>query len=171
MDGAAELQIAAQTNGQVIQPAHAAADGHQVGQGLGGVLVAAVTGVDHRNAGVAGGTQRCALLGVAHGNDIGIAGNHPDGVSHALALGGAGHVLAGEAQYMAAQVQHSRLKGQAGAGGGLVEQGSQLFVVGNLLIGSRVGADTVGKIKQLCDLLLGEIQRIDQMTHGQYTSV
>ena len=102
MDGAAKLQIAAQTNGQIIQSAHAAADGHQVGQGLGGVLVAAITGVDHRNAGVAGGTQRCALLGVAHGNDIGIAGYHPDGVGYALALGGAGHVLAGEAQYMAA---------------------------------------------------------------------
>ena len=66
---------------------------------------------------------------------------------------------------MTAQVQHSRLKGQAGAGGGLVEQGSQLFMVGYLLIGSRVGADTVGKIKQLCDFLLGEIQRIDQVTH------
>ena len=72
---------------------------------------------------------------------------------------------------MAAQVQHGCLKGQTGAGGGLVEQSSQLFVVGNLLIGGGVGADTVGKIKQLCDLLLGEIQRIDQMTHGQYTSV
>ena len=102
MDGAAKLQIAAQTNGQIIQPAHAAADGHQVGQGLGGVLVTTVTGVDHRNAGVAGSTQRCALLGVAHGNDIGIAGHHPDGVGHALALGGAGHVLAGEAQHMTA---------------------------------------------------------------------
>ena len=44
-------------------------------------------------------------------------------------------------------------------------------MVGYLLIGGGVGADTVGKIKQLCDLLLGEIQRIDQMTHGQYTSV
>ena len=171
MDGAAELQITAQTDGQIIQSAHAAANGHQVGQGLGRVLVTAVTGVDHRNAGVTGSTQRCALLGVAHGNDIGIAGHHPDSVGYALALGGAGHVLAGEAQHMAAQVQHSRLKGQAGAGGRLVEQGSQFFVVGHLLIGSRVGADTVGKIKQLRDLLLGEIQRIDQMTHGQYTSV
>ena len=44
-------------------------------------------------------------------------------------------------------------------------------MVGYLLIGSRVGADTVGKIKQLCDFLLGKIQRIYQMTHGQYTSV
>ena len=37
--------------------------------------------------------------------------------------------------------------------------------------GAVLDADTVGKIKQLCDLLLAEIQRIDQMTHGQYTSV
>ena len=87
VDGAAELQVAAQADGQVIQPALAAADGHQVGQGLGGVLVAAVAGVDDRDAGVAGGAQRCALLGVAHGHDVGIAGDHADGVGHALALG------------------------------------------------------------------------------------
>ena len=38
-------------------------------------------------------------------------------------------------------------------------------MVGYLLIGGGVGADTVGKIKQLCDFLLGKIQRIDQVTH------
>ena len=38
--GAAEFQVAAQADGQVIQPSHAAADGHEVRQGLGGVLVA-----------------------------------------------------------------------------------------------------------------------------------
>ncbi len=73
---------------------------------------------------------------------------------------------------MAAQVQHSCLKAGGGAGGGLEKKAASFLLVGNLLIGSRVGAEIrFGKIKQLCDLLLGEIQRIDQMTHGQYTSV
>ena len=46
-----EFQVTAQADGQIVQPALAAADGHQVGQGLGGMLVAAVTGVDHRSSG------------------------------------------------------------------------------------------------------------------------
>ena len=166
-----EFQVTAQADGQIVQPAFAAADGHQVGQGLGGMLVAAVTGVDHRDAGVAGSTQRCALLGVAHSHDVGIAGHHTDGVGHALAFAGAGHVLTGKAQHMAAQVQHGGLKRKAGAGGRLIEQGGQFFVGGHILIGGRIVVDAVGKVEQGGDFLLGEIQRVDQMTHGYVTSV
>ena len=97
MDGAAEFQIAAQADGQIIQTALAAADGHQVGQGLGGVLVAAVTGVDHRDAGITAGAQRGTLFRVAHGDDVGVAGHHTDGVGHTLALGSAGDRFTGEA--------------------------------------------------------------------------
>ena len=165
VDGAAELQVAAQADGQVVETALAAADGHQVGHGLGGVLVSAVACVDDRDAGVPAGPQRCALLGVAHGHDVGVAGHDADGVGHALALGSAGHVLTGEAKDMAAEVQHRGLKGEAGAGGRLVEQGGQLFVGGHILISGRVGADVVGQVQQRGDLLLAEIQRIDQMTH------
>ncbi len=87
---AAELQVTAETDGQIIQPALAVADGHQVGHGLGGVGVAAVTCVDDRHAGVHGRTQRCALLGVAHGNDVCIVAYHTGGISHRFALAGAG---------------------------------------------------------------------------------
>ena len=47
-------------------------------------------------------------------------------------------------------------KRKAGTGGRLVEQGSQLFVGGHVLIGSRVGADAVGQVQQRGDLLLTE---------------
>ncbi len=60
---AAELQVAAQADGQVIQPSHAAADGHDVRQGLGGVLVAAVARIDHRDAGVAEARSGAPSLG------------------------------------------------------------------------------------------------------------
>ena len=46
----AEFQVAAETDGQMIQPPLALADGHQVDHGLGGMCVAAVTGIDHRHA-------------------------------------------------------------------------------------------------------------------------
>ena len=129
------------------------------------MLVSAVACVDDRDAGVPAGPQRCALLGVAHGHDVGVAGDDADGVGHALALGCTGDGLAREAEDMSAEVQHRGLKRKTGAGGRLVEQGGQLFVGGHVLISSRVGADAVGQVQQRGDLLLTEIQRIDQMTH------
>ncbi len=127
VDGAAELQVAAQADGQVIQPSHAAAYGHEVRQGLGGVLVAAVARIDHRDAGVAGSAQRCALFGVAHGHNVGVAGDYADGVGDAFTLGSAGNVLARKTQHVSAEVQHGRLEGEAGAGGRLVEQGGEFL--------------------------------------------
>ena len=124
---------------------------------MGGVLVAAVTGVDDRDAGITAGAQRGTLLGVAHGDDIGVAGHHTDGVGHTLALGSAGDRFTGEAQHMAAQVQHSGLKGEAGASGWLVEQGGKLFVLGDVLVGGRVGADAVGQTQQIHDFFLAEV--------------
>ena len=168
MDGAAELQIAAQADGQVIQPTHPGADGHQIGHGLGGVLVAAVTGIDDRDAGVAGSAERRTLFGMAHCHDIGIAGDHTDGICNAFSLGSAADGLAREAEDMSAEVQHRGLKRKTGTGGRLVEQSSQLFVGGHVLIGSRVGADAVGQVQQRGDLLLAEIQGIDEMAHEFY---
>ena len=46
MDGAAEFQIAAQTDGQVIEAAFLAMDGQEIGEGLGRVIVPSVAGVD-----------------------------------------------------------------------------------------------------------------------------
>ena len=171
VDGAAELQVAAQADGQTVQGALAAADGHQVGEGLGGVLVAAVAGVDDRDAGVAAGPQGSALLGMAHGHDVGIAGHHPDGVGHALTLGRAGNILTGEAQDMAAQVEHGGFEGQAGAGGGLIEQGGQFLVPGHVPVSGGVLPDAAGQVEQGVGLFAGEIKRINQMTHGQFASL
>ena len=171
MDRAAELEVSAQADGQIVQPPLAAADGHQIRHGLGRVLVAAVACVDDRDAGITAGAARRTFFGVTHGDDVGVAGHHADGVGDAFALGCAGDVLTGEAQHMAAEVQHGRLKGEAGAGGRLVEQGRQLFVGGHVLIGSGIGADAVSKVEQVGDLFLTEIQRIDEMTHFYSTSI
>ena len=45
--GTTEFQVTAQTDGKMIQIAVEAADGLQVSQGLGWMLMAAVTGIDH----------------------------------------------------------------------------------------------------------------------------
>ena len=105
--------------------------------------MAAVARIDDRNAGVAGSAERRTFLGVAHGHDVGVAGDHADGVGDAFTLGSAGNVLARKTQHVSAEVQHGCLEGEAGAGGRLVEQGGEFFVGRNVLISSRVGSDAV----------------------------
>ena len=51
MNGTSEFQIAAKANGKAIQTPLLPVDGQQVGEGLGGVLMTAVTGIDHRDPG------------------------------------------------------------------------------------------------------------------------
>jgi len=163
--GAAKLQIAAETDGQVVQAALALADGHHVQQRLGGVAVAAITGIDDRDAAVAGGTQRGALFGVAHGGNVSHAADHADGISHGLPLAGAGNTSIGEAKHLAAQVQHSSLKGKAGTGAGFIEQSGQAFAGRYVAVSGRVLMDTVGKIHQTERFFQRKVRRVDQMSH------
>ena len=123
MDRAAELQVPAEADGQVLEPALLVVDGEEVRQGLGGVVVSAVTCVDDGDQAVHSRHQGRALLGVAHGDDVRVAGDGAHGVGHALALGGGGALGLGEPQHLPAQAQHGGLEAQAGAGGGLKEEG------------------------------------------------
>ena len=151
----------------MVQPALALADGHQVNEGLGGVVVAAVPGVDHRDGGVHGGPQRRALLGVAHGDDVGVAAHHPGGVGHRLPLGGAGLFRPREAQGPAPQPQHGGFKGEAGPGAGLIEQGGQPPALGGVGVGGGVRPDPVGQVQHGEGLGIGEVGRFNQMSHAQ----
>ena len=140
----AVFQVAAQTDGEIAQPPHFPGNGQQIGKGLGGVVVAAVSGVDDGN----GGRLTChvgrALLGVAHGDDVGVAADDFGGIRHAFALGGGGRAGLAEADDAAAQLQHRGLEAQAGAGGGFKEQGCQLLVGASVPVGFRVGNDVLG---------------------------
>ena len=149
----------------VVQAALALADGHHVQQRLGGVAVAAITGIDDRDAAVAGGTQRGALFGVAHGSNVGHAADHADGISHGLSLAGAGNTGIGEAKHLAAQVQHSSLKGKAGTGAGFIEQSGQAFAGRYVAVSGRVLMDTVGKVHQTERFFQRKVRRVDQVSH------
>ncbi len=61
---------------------------HKVGEGLGGVIVAAVARVYNRHKRMLCGDNGSALFGVAHGDYVGIAADHRDGIGNAFALGG-----------------------------------------------------------------------------------
>ena len=86
MYGTAEFQVTAQTNGKIIQIAVEAADGLQVGQGLGGMLMSTVTGIDHGNQGFLCGYHGSAFLGMAHSADVRIAGDDADGIGYTFSF-------------------------------------------------------------------------------------
>ena len=165
MDGAAELQVAAEAHRQIIEPALFPVQGQKVRQRLGGVVVAAVAGVDHRDGGVHGRYQGRALLGVAHGDDVRIAADGFGGVGYALALGGRGGIGRGKADDIAAQLVHGRLEAEAGAGGGLKKQGGQLFPVTHM--GEPVGIrdDLIGRVDQGLDLFHRQVGNTDETSH------
>ena len=80
------LEVAANADGQMAQPSLFPVNGQQIGQRLSGVVVTAVPGVDHRQLRAVGRHQRRAVLGVAHGDDIGVAADGLDGIGYAFAL-------------------------------------------------------------------------------------
>ena len=165
MDRPAKLQVAAEADGQVVEMALFLVDGDEVRQGLGRVVVAAVTAVDHRHQGVLRCHQRRTLLGVAHGDDVAVGADHPDGVRHALALGGGGAGGGGKAQHLSAKGQHGALKAQAGTGGRLKEQRCQDLAVALMGIFGGMLHNIAARFYQLVDLLGGELHNVDQIFH------
>ena len=82
--GAAVLQISDQGDAQTVDAApralHLPANGVEVQQRLARVLVGSVAGVDHRHPAGGGKFGHRAGLGVAHHDDVAVAGQHPSGI-------------------------------------------------------------------------------------------
>ena len=166
MHGTTIFQIAADADGQIVQSAQLPGNGQNIRKGLGGVVVTAVTGIDDRDAGSPGGNVGRALLGVPHGDDIGVAADHPGGIGHALALGGGGGTGLAEAQHRTAQLHHSRFKAQSGTGGRLEKQGRQLLVGAFIPVGFRMGNDVLGGGDQLVQFFYTQFQNAVQTSHA-----
>ena len=107
---AAETQVSAKSDMQAGKVPHFPPNGQKVGQRLGGMIVSAVPGVNHRDPRFGAGNQRCALFGVTHGDNIGITSHNPDGIRHALPFGRGRTLRLGKAQNLSAQLVHGRLK-------------------------------------------------------------
>ena len=86
MNRTSEFQVAAKTDGQIVQTAFHRTDSQKVGQCLGRMLMSAVTGVDDRDGRVLTGYHGRTFLWMSHRTDVCIAGNHADGVGYAFAL-------------------------------------------------------------------------------------
>ena len=136
-------------------------DGQQVRQGLGRVAVAPVPGVDHRDVGVFRRHQGRALLGMADGDDIRVAGDHLGSVRNALPLGRGGH-----GDHVAPQLVHGGLEAHAGAGGGLEEQGRQLFPAADLSVIVGPVDDIQGRGHKALQFLRGQVQNVNDASHA-----
>lgn len=108
------FQIAAQADAQTRKGALFVAQGGQVGEGLRGMEMPAVSRIDNRHPGIQGSGQRRAGGGVPHGDDVGIATDHADRILDGFPLGHRGIAGVVEADNPAAQTQHGGLKGHLG---------------------------------------------------------
>ena len=73
VNGAAKLKVAAEAYGVVLKPPQQLADCYQVGEGLGRVVVAAISRVDNRAGRILACQQCRTLFWSSHCNYVGIA--------------------------------------------------------------------------------------------------
>ena len=140
-------------------------EGDQIGEGLGGVEVAAVPGVNHRAGGVAGGGLGGALHRVADGDQVGIAAYDADGIRQGFPLGDGAVEGIVKANHRAAQAVHGGLEGHLGPGGGLIKQGGhQLPLTGSIVI-LGLFHDLLGQADDPVPIRCGEIVEVNEMSH------
>ncbi len=165
VDGAAEAEVAAEADGQVVDVAEFTVDGQQVGEGLRRVAVAAVAGVDDGHRGDFRGGQRSALDGVAHGDDVGEAGQDADGVLDGFTLGDRRAGGVGETEDLSAEFLHGGGKAQARTRAGLVEEGGEFLVGHRLIVLLGMFDDAVGQGDDFADFGTGQVGGFDQVFH------
>ena len=134
--------------------------GHQVGQHLAGVAEVGQA-VDDGDGGEAGQLLHLLLGEGADHNAIAVAVQHPGGVLHRLAPADLA-LLSGQEQGVAAQLEHARLKGDAGAGGVLLEDHGQglamEIVVDDAVL--LVIFQLVRRVQDVQNVLLGQVQQL-----------
>ena len=85
------------------------------------MLVSAIASVDDGHGGHFGSVSRGAFFGVAHDDEVGVAGNHDDGVVERLTFLYAGSTGVAEADDAGSKLVGGTLKAEACAGGGFEE--------------------------------------------------
>ena len=142
----------------------------QVRQGLGGVVVAAVTGVDDRHQECMRCHQRRALLGVAHGDDIGSRQLTTRMVSATLSPLEAEELAAEEkpstcppSDSMAlSKLRRVRVEGSKNSVARILPSHLWAYAAGWSIMSQPV-------LYQFVDLLGGELHNVDQIFHISFS--
>ena len=87
MNRPAELQIAAEADGDIVKTSFQGTDRIQIGKSLRRMLMTAVSGIDYRNPGIKRRNLRGTFLWMTHCADICVAGNNTNGIGYCFAFG------------------------------------------------------------------------------------
>ena len=165
MNRSAVLEVAAEADGEAVEFMLMSADGAEVGKSLGRVAMRAVARVDNGDRSILRRNVSRAREGMAHCDDVGIAGNDASGIGYALALR-RGRVSARlETENASAELEHCRLERKAGSGRGLEEEGRDLLAVASGRVLRGIRDYIVGGVKKCADFLFAEVKNIDQASH------
>ena len=141
--------------------------GEDVGQDLARVVLVGES-VDDRHPRGGGEALDDVLLEGAHHDDVAHPRDHLGGIIHRLAAAQLRiprvHVDGGTAQ-----LQHAGLEGQAGAGGGLLEDHHQRTVLQRMpgLVVLEALLDEIGAFQQVFDLFAAEVVEFQEVLDGQ----
>ena len=165
MNRSAILEVAAEADGETVEFMLMAADGTKIGKSLGRVAVRAVARVDNGDRCILRRNVSRAREGMAHCDDVGIAGNDARSIGYAFALRRRRVSTRLKAENLSAKLEHCRLEGKAGSGGGLEEECCDLLAVASGCIFRGICDYIVGGVKKCADFLLAEVKNIDQASH------
>ena len=135
VDCAAIFEVADECDVEVVECALSFTDGVEVEHALGRMLVGAVAGIDDGYGGHLGGIARGALFGISHDDEVGIAGNHDDGVVERFAFLYTCSAWVAESNDTCTELVGGAFKTQSCTGGRLEEEGGDDFVAKNALLG------------------------------------
>ena len=147
----------------VFQCAAALPNGHQVGQHLAGVAEVSEA-VDDGDGGVLGQGLHLVLTEGTDHDAVAVAAEHPGGVLDGLAAADLA-LLSRQEQGVAAQLEHTRLKGHPGAGGVLLKNHSQGLAL-QIVVGQAVLLiifHLVSGIQNLHNISSGQVQQLQQV--------
>ena len=141
-------------------------DGHQIRQHLAGMAEVGQS-VDDGDRAVLRQILHLFLGKGADHNGIQIPGENPGCILHRLAPANL-QIGGGEHEGVAAQLVHTGFKGNAGAGGGFLEDHAQGHALQRHILDAVFGLilELIRQVEEICDLFLAEIQKLEQMVHG-----
>ena len=155
MYGTPIFEVSDKSNVQVVQAALCLADGIQIKEALGGVLIGPVAGIDDRHFRHFGCIAGAALAGVSHDNQVCVVADHQYCVFQGLTLGHATVGSIREPYDTSSELVGCTFKAEAGSGRGFEEQGGNNFVGQDSL--TRILCEFFRHIQQVQLLFFAEV--------------
>ena len=168
MHGSAVPQIAGQNHLESFEATVGLTNREQVKHGLCGVVAGAVAAVENGDSCSVLCVLCGSLSGVAHGDDVGVAVHHLNGVEQGLAFDHGRGFHVPEVDHIAAQSLHGRLKRHAGSGAGLKKQVAENLSLqeGKVVFAFGHGQQAFGIVEDAQDVFVGQVVHGNESRHG-----